>query len=124
MKHKQLNEAGRWALGAGHWALGVGRWVLGAGRWALHAGRWALGVGRWVLGAARWALHAEPDRPMRVKCTVCRVSEGGRGTHECSAESVEEGLSLSCGTFSSNTMVSVLARQNPLDLIISAEQHT
>lgn len=42
-------------------------------------------------------------------------------TYECWAESVEEGLSLSSGTLSSNTMVSVFARQNPLDLMISVE---
>lgn len=40
-------------------------------------------------------------------------------THKCSAESVDEGLSFSSGGLSSNTMVSVLARQNPLDLMIS-----
>lgn len=42
-------------------------------------------------------------------------------TYECWAESVEEGLSLSSGMLSSNTMVSVFARQNPLDLMISVE---
>lgn len=40
-------------------------------------------------------------------------------THKCSAESVDDGLSFSSRELSSNTMVSVLARQNPLDLMIS-----
>lgn len=44
-----------------------------------------------------------------------------RVTYECWAESVEEGLSLSSGMLSSNTIVSVFARQNPLDLMISVE---
>lgn len=48
-------------------------------------------------------------------------TEGMSDTYECWAESVEEGLSLSSGTLSSNTMVSVFARQNPLDLMISVE---
>lgn len=48
----------------------------------------------------------------------CGYSSEGQ-THESSVESVEEGLSLSCGTFWSNTMVSVFARQNPFDLMIS-----
>lgn len=40
-------------------------------------------------------------------------------THICSTESVDEGLSFSSGGLWSNTMVSVLARQNPLDRMIS-----
>lgn len=40
-------------------------------------------------------------------------------THMCSTESVDEGLSFSSGGLWSNTMVSVLARQNPLDRMIS-----
>lgn len=40
-------------------------------------------------------------------------------THVCSTESVDEGLSFSSGGLWSNTMVSVLARQNPLDRMIS-----
>lgn len=51
-------------------------------------------------------------------------TEGMSDTYECWAESVEEGLSLSSGTLSSNTMVSVFARQNPLDLMISVEMST
>lgn len=42
-----------------------------------------------------------------------------KDTHEWSAESVDEGLSFSWGMLSSNTMVSVLAKQKPLDLMIS-----
>ena len=40
-------------------------------------------------------------------------------THICSTESVDEGLSFSSGGLWSNTMVSVLARQNPLERMIS-----
>lgn len=40
-------------------------------------------------------------------------------THICSTESVDEGLSFSSGGLWSKTMVSVLARQNPLDRMIS-----
>ncbi len=49
------------------------------------------------------------------------MTEAMLDTYECWAESVEEGLSLSSGMLSSNTMVSVFARQNPLDLMISVE---
>lgn len=49
------------------------------------------------------------------------MTEAMSDTYECWAESVEEGLSLSSGMLSSNTMVSVFARQNPLDLMISVE---
>lgn len=57
--------------------------------------------------------------------TSCRGSGVWRGffypppTHMCSTESVDEGLSFSSGGLWSNTMVSVLARQNPLDRMIS-----
>lgn len=40
-------------------------------------------------------------------------------THMCSTESVDEGLSFSSGGLWSKTMVSVLARQNPLERMIS-----
>lgn len=42
-------------------------------------------------------------------------------THVCSTESVDEGLSFSSGRLWSNKMVSVLARQNPLDRMISVD---
>lgn len=46
-------------------------------------------------------------------------SKSGFNTNVCSTESVDEGLSFSSGRLWSNTMVSVLARQNPLDRMIS-----
>lgn len=43
----------------------------------------------------------------------------GLNPHMCSTESVDEGLSFSSGRLWSNTIVSVLAKQNPLDRMIS-----
>lgn len=51
---------------------------------------------------------------------IIRMCTRIKDTYEWSAESVDEGLSFSWGMLSSNTMVSVLAKQKPLDLMISA----
>lgn len=52
---------------------------------------------------------------------MCKGRYNNPYTHVCSTESVDEGLSFSSGILWSNTMVSVLARQNPLDRMISAK---
>lgn len=50
---------------------------------------------------------------------ICHTFVFFSPTHMCSTESVDEGLSFSSGGLWSNTMVSVLARQNPLERMIS-----
>lgn len=75
------------------------------------------------LGGPAWPSNFKAMCVLRLKRSVMVKNESvffpASLTHKCSAESVDEGLSFSSGGLSSNTMVSVLARQNPLDLMIS-----
>lgn len=95
---------------------GGGSWLQNT-RCALNSKHW--NIGRKQAGRSWWGLFFFCNWNQVYWREIVR---SGVNTHICSTESVDEGLSFSSGRLWSNTMVSVLARQNPLDRMISTKE--